>query len=114
MNKKFLIIVIIITVAVVVLAGVWFLFQAKENPPAGGQPAENSQPKNNIQAEVPAEIPEGGAGIEINNESNKGVLLICVDKCGDQICQKSDPNCDFNTLGCTCSETAEDCPQDCR
>lgn len=51
---------------------------------------------------MPKEINSGGA------------LTVCSDKCGDGICQKTDPSCKNKDLNCTCPETAQECPQDCK
>lgn len=55
----------------------------------------------------------GGIGTEA--QQGGGTLTVCVDKCGDGICQKTDPNCDVNNnLNCPCPETLQECPQDCK
>jgi hypothetical protein len=43
-------------------------------------------------------------------------LFICADKCGDGVCQTSDPNCgeSDSNLNCICPETQQECPQDCQ
>ena len=100
MNKKLLIAIIVI-LAVVLVAG---FFAYKYLNPAD-QPAEQS-------AEQP-EIPQ--AQIEVGGtQKNGGGLSICLDKCGDNICQKSDPDCKANSLNCICPETVQECPQDCK
>jgi len=96
MNKKLLIAIIVI-LAVVLVAG---FFAYKYLNPAE-QPAE--------QPEIPqAQIEVGGT------QKNGGGLSICLDKCGDNICQKSDPDCKANSLNCICPETVQECPQDCK
>ena len=52
---------------------------------------------------------------EIKTEGIKsgGTLNVCLDQCGDGICQKTDQNCKEGNLNCLCPETLVNCPQDC-
>lgn len=47
--------------------------------------------------------------------SNNGGLTICLDECGNGVCQAVDEECldQDNNLNCVCAENFEDCPQDC-
>lgn len=47
-------------------------------------------------------------------ENGGGLLMVCVDKCGDGICQKAETACEGGNLNCVCFETPVDCPQDCK
>lgn len=40
-------------------------------------------------------------------------LTVCLDKCGDGVCQSAGIICEEN-LNCICAETKLDCPQDCK
>lgn len=51
-------------------------------------------------------------GVEGISSGEQGGLIVCVYKCGDGICQRSDDSCKDN-LNCVCTETNLDCPQDC-
>ncbi|TSC94499.1 MAG: hypothetical protein CEN87_468 [Parcubacteria group bacterium Licking1014_1] len=64
---------------------------------------------------ITVEDSAGGANIEapeIEIEPQPG-LFICADKCGDGLCQTSDPECKDN-MNCVCPETKEECPEDCK
>lgn len=70
---------------------------------SAGSIANNQQ----VQIEVGGVQAEGNTGL--------GALSVCLDKCGDGICQKTDPNCSKNNnLNCICPETPQECPQDCK
>lgn len=72
----------------------------------------------NNEEEVITETPEQGQEqppVDLGNvqiETQPG-LTICADKCGDGICQASDPECE-DSMNCTCVETKADCPGDCK
>lgn len=110
LDKRILIILIIILVAIILLgiAAYRYLIVDRvnvQNSVSGtetemqasdqdsGNPLENSVPELKIE-------PEPG-------------LFICVDKCGDGICQTSDPECK-DSMNCVCPESQQECPQDCK
>jgi len=114
MNKKFLIAIIVI-LAVVLAAGFFtykYLNQIKDTGTEnflGGANIENPADQTEIpQAQIEAD------GIQVEGSNAGGGLSICFDKCGDSICQKSDPDCRENSLNCICPETPQECPQDCK
>lgn len=41
-----------------------------------------------------------------------GALNVCLNRCGDGICQELDSNCGRNN--CICQETYQYCPRDCK
>jgi hypothetical protein len=100
-DKKVLTIIIIL---LVILLAIFCFYKYMANQKldvrstAGGVNIEN------------IEIEQGGAQIE---GGDAGGLTICLDKCGDGLCQKTDPQCQ-NSLNCICPESNEDCPQDCQ
>ncbi|MEK7080435.1 MAG: hypothetical protein AAB925_01205 [Patescibacteria group bacterium] len=94
MNKKFLIAIILI-LAVVLVAG---FFAYKYLGQVNSADTEN----------LPVQIEAGGT------QPDGGGLSICFDKCGDNVCQKTDPNCKDNSMNCICLETSQECPQDCK
>ena len=120
-DKKILII-LIIALVVILLLGIWIYRYlsaggAKIENSAGGvqtqAPAteQNSNQNNNSPPQV--QIPAGG--VQSQGENGGGTLSVCLDKCGDGICQKTDPNCGKdNNLNCICPETPQECPQDCK
>ncbi len=114
MDKKNLIILIVIA-AIVLVAGFFvfkYLGQTKgidTQNSLGGANVENSAD----QAEIPKTQIETG-GIQVEGGNIKGGLIVCLDKCGDNICQKTDPNCKENSMNCICPETHQECPQDCK
>jgi hypothetical protein len=53
--------------------------------------------------------------VQIEGGDGKGSFSVCLDRCGDNICQTTDPNCaPGNNLSCVCEETHQSCPQDCK
>ncbi len=44
---------------------------------------------------------------------SKDTLTVCVEECGNGVCQKTGPDCKAGDLNCICPETHADCPQDC-
>ena len=50
---------------------------------------------------------------KLEGNNGGGTFTVCLDKCGDGICQKPDPNCK-NDLNCVCPETKTDCSEDCK
>lgn len=77
---------------------------------AGGVNTEEQKNQENLltpQIEIEAEAVTG-------DSSSGGMLIVCLDKCGDSICQKIDEKCQSQSLNCICPETKEECPQDCK
>ena len=72
---------------------------------------QNLNQNNNSLPQV--QIQAGGA--QAQGENGAGTISVCLYKCGDGICQKTDPNCGKdNNLNCICPETPQECPQDCK
>ena len=112
MNKNNLIISAVL-LAVVLVAG-FFAYQyftgakIENNNPSDGQNQHSAEvtPGDNSIIENP---------VQIEADTGGGGLTICMDKCGDNVCQKSDPDCDTKkSMNCICPETPQDCPQDCK
>ncbi len=109
-DKKILIILSIILV-VVLIAG-FFVYKysrevkiTTENNESGEiieTPGEQSQEQSPINLENP----------QVETKPASG-LTVCIDKCGDGICQPANTDCG-NSLNCVCSETKTDCPSDCK
>lgn len=109
-DKKVLII-LVVALVIILLAGFavykYFVGAKTEAPAADNNSIQNnnSQPQVQIQA----------GGIQIEGDNGGGTLSVCMDKCGDGICQKTDPNCgEGDNLNCICPETLQECPQDCK
>ena len=120
-DKKILTI-LILTIAVILLAGFGaYKYMSnhvvKVQDSVGGaqteQRAGNASGQDNSSANVQQiQIQAGGVQAE---GSGTGTLSVCVDNCGDGICQKTDPACGKdNNLNCVCPETPQDCPKDCK
>lgn len=119
-DKKVLII-LIIAVAVILLVG-FMLYKSvadSANGPqnlTGGAQTENgvlgdeNKPADNTpQIEIKAD------GVQAQGGTGTGMLTVCLDKCGDGICQATDSYCsENNSLNCICVETPQECPQDCK
>ncbi len=115
MNKKVLI-VSIVFLAVLLIAGFFFykyLNQLPESVENSNEGASTENLSGDQNDNVPQfQIEEGGIGVQAENGG--GSLTVCLDKCGDTICQETDMECEGEgNLNCVCPETPEECPQDC-
>lgn len=106
-DKK-LFIILIITLVCILLVGLAVYKYIR----AGLQDAQNSaggaQTENDLRG-------NSGLGDSIPNvqiEGEGAMFSVCIDRCGDETCQPSDPDCKDN-LNCICPETHQDCPEDC-
>jgi hypothetical protein len=113
MDKKFLAISLIVIV-LILLAG-FGIYQyiagstANVQNSAGGAQTENNAVINTPQIQIQA------GGIEAQGESDGGSLTICMDQCGNGVCQQTNTTCSGdNNLNCICQENVQDCPQDCK
>jgi hypothetical protein len=118
LDKK-VIIVLAAIIVVLIVAGAGFYNYATKTEESNLEifsPEEINQEPNQPDNTPKIEIPEGGIKVEGGNgDSGGGGLIICLDKCGDGICQTADPDCDMNkSLNCTCPENQQECPQDCK
>lgn len=121
-DKKILIILIVILV-IFSVAG-YFVFKytreirIKVQDSAGGvNTEEQGQLDENTELPSSEENPSveiGSPEIELESEpDSQPGILVCLDKCGDKICQESDNECK-NSMNCVCPETKQDCPTDCQ
>lgn len=120
-DKKVLI-VSAVALVIILLAG-FFVFRYLNQIKAtetqnslGGASIDNSAEQKNNSAQQTSPVDIGAGGVEVNGGSggNGGDgFTVCADRCGDGICQKPDPSCK-GKLNCTCPETPQDCPQDCK
>lgn len=108
-DKKILI-WIVIALVVILLLGLAIYRYMKEGgikvqDTAGGigTEIENNTPQVQVQPE----------DIQAQGANGGGTLTVCVDKCGDGICQTSDPECK-DSMNCVCPENQQECPQDCK
>jgi len=112
-NKKVLIIAVVFLV--LLLVGGFFTYHYFAKTKTLIPNDENSLNKQGDQQEN-TQNPQDQANVGISNieieEGNKSGLLICVDKCGDSICQKAEGQC--NNFNCVCLEDKQECPQDCK
>jgi len=57
----------------------------------------------------------GPDDIQVQTGSSGGSLSVCLDECGNGICQQADNDCSMNdSMNCVCPESAQDCPNDCQ
>lgn len=117
MERKNLIILII---ALVVILSLGFMaykyasgFGAKVENLKGRAQIQNNSSNNSSANNQQAQVEVGG--VQAQGEGGFGTLSVCVDKCGDGICQKTDSTCGKdNNLNCICPETHQGCPHDCK
>ena len=111
-DKKVLIILIVVLVVILLLGFAIYKYVAgsvdRVRNSVGG--VETEQKSNNTpQVQIQA------GGVQVQGESGGGMLSVCLDKCGDGICQEADLSCgESNNLNCICPETQQECPQDCK
>jgi len=120
-DKKVLIILII--TLIIILASVFLIYKyigsgktGVENTTGGvsteeQKNQENSSKDNNTDDSTP-QVEIKAEGIT-GDPSNGGMLIVCVDKCGDGVCQPAGTAC-VDSLNCICAETKADCPGDCK
>jgi flagellar basal body-associated protein FliL len=116
-DKKILIALIVI-LAVILIAG-FFVYQYFNNidfnveNSIGGTNTENvSQQLNKNTKDNTPQVQVTADGIRAEGASGEGTIIVCSDKCGDGICQITEPEC--NDLNCACFESVQECPQDCK
>ena len=115
MNKKILIGAIVLVIIVLFLLGI-FVFKnyfQKQNITQNPINTQNTE-QPSVNNDIPSiQIETQGGTINTQGASGQGGLIVCMDKCGDGICQKTDPNCKDGSA-CICPETNNDCPKDCK
>jgi hypothetical protein len=75
--------------------------------------ADNTNNKDNPAVTIP-QIQIQANGVQAQG-GERGGLSVCVDECGDGVCQKADLSCDENNnLNCICPENPQECPKDCK
>jgi len=116
-DKKILIIALIIFV-IVLGVGILVYKNFKDNKPniensLGGANTVNENEQNQTQENN--NLPQIQAEIKTEGNTGIGSLTVCLDQCGNGVCQKSDTNCEKNDgSNCICAETPQECPQDCK
>ena len=60
----------------------------------------NQEPADNLGQEAPKIQLEAGVGGV--GEEGAGELLVCMDECGNGVCQPADTECDPKSLNCIC------------
>jgi flagellar basal body-associated protein FliL len=119
-DKKVLIILIIALIAI--LASVFLIYKyigSSKNDvenTVGGSTEEQTNKENlsgdNNDDNLIPQIEIEAEGVA-NGSNNGGMLTVCVEKCGDGVCQETNEKCQ-NSLNCACPETSDKCPQDCK
>ncbi len=108
-NKK--IVIGVIVIAVIALAG-FFGAQylgMKKNQPATSQPTtQNNKTTSNQPTIGNVKIDTKTSGLSVSLQNT------CAYRCGDGICQTSDPSCKPGDSSCICPETPQNCLQDCK
>ncbi len=122
-DKKILIILVILLL-VVLVAG-FFIYKnligsSATNDSEGsalktpGEQAQEIQQNLGSQNIVPENQDLPSVNIKAEGQNGGGFLTVCLDKCGDGICQTADPNCKEGNSTCICAETKEECSKDCK
>jgi len=111
------ILIVSIIIIIVIIASGWVIYKClnPNNPKventAGGLETQSTEilPNEQNNETLPVEIQ---AEVKATGTTGQGQLLICIDKCGDGICQGVQDDC--GTGNCSCPEDKTDCPQDCK
>ncbi len=114
-DKRILIVTIILLILVLAIVFVSYKYRVLvKNVTKVEVPADqkvNIGTNNNIEQKPEVQLQNNS--VKAEGTTSKGTLTVCLDKCGDGICQKTDPNCKNGDLSCICLETKSECPQDC-
>jgi len=114
-DKKVLIILGVILIAVLI-AG-YFIYQYSKDLETTEQNSDQEGIEITGEREVEQEPGQEEPIINLENlqieNELQSMLFVCVDKCGDSICQISDTECE-DELNCICPENIENCPVDCQ
>ena len=114
-DKKILIILGVILI-VVLIAGFFVYKYLKDVEKTVENNQEEAIIETSEQGQERPPVDLGNPQIEIQQQSGLPAqpgLTICVDKCGDGVCQALDPECK-DSMNCICAETKVDCPGDCK
>ena len=116
MNKKIITSSILVFLVVVSLIGFGSRFYYSRSPQVAPTPSQEAQQQS--QTPAPSQEQPTGDGVLANPQielkgENHG-LIICADKCGDGICQDKVVTCADGNLNCSCQESKEECPSDCK
>lgn len=115
-DKKILIILIIVLIAFLV-AGYFVFKYTKEIRTRTQDLSDGANTEEEQSEKTEPSLDEENSAVEIEypriEADPESGLFICVDQCGDKVCQTSDTECKDN-INCICPETKEDCPSDCQ
>jgi len=104
MDKKVLAVLIILA-AILVLGGLAVYSNVR---------VPNSEVQNSTGGAQSGPLPEVQIQAEGDSGTGNGTFTVCLDNCGDGICQAEDQDCGKNGLNCICAENKQECPQDCK
>jgi len=116
-DKKVLIILVVALAIILLIGFVVYKYAVGsivkvQNLTGGAQTFQGPENTSGDQSEPAINVPQ--VQIQAQGGSGVGALSVCLDKCGDDICQKIDPNCNEDSnLNCICPENSQECPQDC-
>jgi|SRR3989344_2209873 len=111
-DKKILITLIIFLI--LIAAAVFFAYKYLVN----NSPEKKITEEQEISSDI-SNTPEQTPNIKLQNPNieiqgiGAATLTVCLDRCGDGVCQKTNDNCKDGNLNCICPETVNECPQDC-
>ncbi len=113
-DKKVLVVAIVILI-VVLVAGFfvykYFILDRKDMNSTTNQQAVQPTQQSNLPIIEGPKVELQSPTVQTQQQDS---LMICADRCGDNICQKAGQICPSNdNLNCACAETHADCPKDC-
>ena len=115
-----IIIAVIAVLAVGVFAYRYFTAPASNTlntsstPPSSAEQSAGQPSSSSNSAGVGTQVELQTQGVKAQSANGGGTLSICLDKCGDGICQAQDTTCKSGDLNCICPETHASCPADCK
>lgn len=103
-DKKVLVILIVVLVVAVILGFSFYKYFISR-----GLGVKNAAKDNAPQVQL------NGLDVKAEGQNGGGTLSVCVDECGNGVCQQTDLSCGSGSdLNCICAESAKDCPEDCK
>lgn len=106
-------IVLIVVLAVILISGFLFYKYLSRLPESVENSGEGVSTENlsEDQGDNAPQLQIEQGDIEVQAQNGGGSLTVCLDKCGNNVCEKTEECTDG--LNCVCPETPEECPQDC-
>ena len=114
MDKKILYTIGAIIIILIVAGVAYFMYWNNQGSNVPLNNAVSNTESSNTATQTQPTTVDAGVTIKSVNSGTSGSITVCSDKCGDNICQKTDTSCTPGSLNCICAESHQDCPADCK